>query len=122
MVKQITVIVLLCAFAIQSFNRTVIVVNYYTNTNSFAKNCINKAKPKLHCNGKCQLIKKLKQEENKDKQNPERRNDNKDEVLFCSKSQTFQYNSNVSIALYFPMININQTKDIAFDFFQPPQA
>lgn len=57
----------------QTFNRLVIVTEYYTNTAAFAKNCENKAKPQLHCNGKCQMMKKLKQEEKKDQQNSERK-------------------------------------------------
>jgi hypothetical protein len=38
----------------------------------------------LHCNGKCVLAKKLKQEEKKDQQNPERKLENKVEVFSCS--------------------------------------
>ena len=73
MFKQLTVVILLTAFAMQTFNRAVIVFNYYTNTASFAKNCENKAKPMLHCNGKCQMMKKMRQQENKDQQVPERK-------------------------------------------------
>ena len=35
----------------------------------------------LHCNGKCLLAKKLKQEEKKDQQNPGRKLDGKNEVI-----------------------------------------
>lgn len=96
------------------------VLNYYTNTASYAKNCENKARPMLHCNGKCQLMKKLKQEENKDKQNPERRSDNKDEVLssksfFASVSNTVITSNNSYL-----FRNNNLIKDIPSDFFHPP--
>ncbi len=40
----------------------------------------------MHCNGKCQMMKKLKQEENKDEQNPERKSENKNECVLSSKS------------------------------------
>jgi len=122
MFKQLTVILLLTAFAVQTFNRAVIVFNYYTNTASFAKNCENKAKPMLHCNGRCQMMKKLKQEENKDKQNPERRNDNKDEVLFFSKNSFNIQNSNFFVVKQYPIINSSLTKDISLAFFKPPKA
>lgn len=112
----------MAAFAVQTFERAVIVINYYTNTASFAKNCENKAKPMLHCNGRCQMLKKLKQEENKDKQNPERKNDNKEEVLYLSQSQfNWQYHQTIVVMAY-PPYNNSITKDISFDFFQPPQA
>lgn len=66
MFKQLTVLFIMLAFLMQTFNKIFIVTEYYTNTASFAKNCENKSKPQLHCNGKCQMMKKLKQEENKD--------------------------------------------------------
>lgn len=82
--KQIITTLLLLALLGQTFNRGVILTSYYTNTESYAKNCENKAKPVLKCHGKCQLMKKLKQEENKDRSNPDRRG-YQDEVL-SSKS------------------------------------
>ena len=122
MLKQIATFLLLTAFAVQTFNRAVIVFNYYTNTASFAKNCENKAKPMLHCNGRCQMLKKLKQEENKDKQNPERRSENKDEVLYCSNHQFDLQYINSFAAISYPSFNISVTKDVVIAFFQPPRA
>jgi hypothetical protein len=72
MFRQFAVIFLLIAFSGQVFNRTVIVLDYYTNTASFARNCENKAQPIMHCKGKCQMMKKLKEEEKKEQQVPER--------------------------------------------------
>ncbi len=122
MLKQFTTMFLMVAFAVQTFNRAVIVFNYYSNTAAFAKNCENKTKPMLHCNGRCQMLKKLKQEENKDKQNPERRNDNKNEVLYCSKSQFNWQRHQTCIEKKYPSFNTSITKDISVDFFQPPQG
>jgi hypothetical protein len=85
MFRQISAIFLLIAFAAQIFSKVVIVLDYYSNTVSYAKNCENKIKPALHCNGKCQMMKKLQEEEKKDQQNPERKIDNKNEVA-SSKS------------------------------------
>lgn len=85
MFRQVTAIFLLIAFAAQIFSKAVIVIDYYTNTASYAKNCENKIKPALHCNGKCQMIKKIQEEEKKDQQNPERKSDYKNEVA-SSKS------------------------------------
>lgn len=57
------------------------VLDYYRNNARYAAICENKAKPALKCNGKCQLQKKIKQEEEKNKQNPERKLENKNDVL-----------------------------------------
>ena len=81
MIKRIFAITLLLAFAMQMFSKAFIVFDYFANTKSFAKNCINKAKPKMRCNGKCQMMKKLQQEEKKESQAPERKGGSKMEEL-----------------------------------------
>ncbi len=75
----------------------------------------------LHCNGHCQLMKKLKQEENKDKQNPERRNDNKDEVYYNQHTiLIYTAFSNQAHTHYFHYNNL-LVKDVSIAFFQPPR-
>ena len=106
----------------QTFNRAVIILNYYTNTAAYLQSCENKAKPMLHCNGHCQLQKKLNQEENKDKQNPERRYDGKDDVLFFSKESRLLIPLFNTVPHTYTYFNNNATKDIAADFFHPPGA
>lgn len=54
----------------QTFSKWFVVLEYNLNKDFIAKNlCINKAKPKLHCNGKCQMMKKLAEEENQNSSN-----------------------------------------------------
>ena len=81
MLRYLVVILFLSGFTAQTFNRVFIVLDYYANTASFAKNCENKTKPAMHCNGKCGMMKKLNAEEKKDRQAPERKGENKTEVL-----------------------------------------
>lgn len=84
--KQIIASVFLFAFALQTFNKALYVFDYFTNTKSYAENCENKARPEMHCDGKCQLMLKLKKEENKDQQNPDRKAENKNEITLSYKS------------------------------------
>ena len=117
---KLIAIFLVIAFFAQTFSKGLIVANYYTNTQAYAKNCINKAKPKMHCNGKCQMMKKLKQEENKDGQNPERKNEVKTDVLFFTQIKT-QFNSQrILTKIQFPIVQYKLTQDISADFFHPP--
>jgi hypothetical protein len=49
---------------IQTFSTFIIKADFYINQSYIAKNlCVNKDKPMMHCNGKCYLSKKLKQQE-----------------------------------------------------------
>lgn len=74
--KQLIVFLLLIALLIHSFDRLLIISDYYLDTASYAANCVNKANQEMHCNGKCQMNIKLKQEDEKDKKNPEQRLEN----------------------------------------------
>ncbi|MBL0145252.1 MAG: hypothetical protein IPP48_05380 [Chitinophagaceae bacterium] len=123
MIKQLTASLLLLAFVIQMFSGQFIKLDYYLNTAAYAKNCENKAKPKLHCNGKCQMMKKLKQEEKKDQQLPERKFENKTEVL---SSKSFFYSIENTLTLIIEKPSAFEQKqslaDISYAFFHPPQA
>lgn len=121
--KSIAIIPLLIAFAAQSFSGVFIQLGYVLNPDAFAKYCVNKAKPKLHCNGKCQMAKKIKEEEKKEQENLE---------LKTIKSQS------ISSKSYYPSLispegvlissvtavpqSIGFATDNSFDFFHPPQA
>ena len=51
-----TVLILL-----QSFSQELLVVNYQVNKTRITRLfCVNKARPRLHCNGKCYLAQQLR--------------------------------------------------------------
>lgn len=76
----------------------------------------------MHCNGKCQMMKKLKQEENKDSQNPDRKNEVKTDLLFFAQIKTqFNY-QRILNKRQFPIVQYKLTQDISADFFHPPSA
>ena len=83
--KKLAVIIIMLFLLAQTFSRMFIIADYYANTAPYAKDCINKARPKMHCNGKCQMMKKILQQEKKDLENTERRENLKNEVI-SSKS------------------------------------
>jgi hypothetical protein len=120
MLRFITAIFLFVAFTAQTFNKALIMLDYYTNTASFAKNCINKARPMLHCNGKCQMMKKLQQEEKKEQQYPESRSG--------SKNQDIYFNPVFAIRLLQPSTTLQVYSDLLIEkvrdnspfIFHPP--
>jgi hypothetical protein len=121
--RSLTIIPLLIAFSAQTFSGAFIQLGYAVNPEAFAKYCVNKAKPKLHCNGKCQMMKKIREEEKKEQENLE---------LKTIKSQS------ISSKSFYPSISspegiiitnitavphcIGFATDNAPDFFHPPQA
>ncbi|MFM6925593.1 MAG: hypothetical protein ACKOU7_08830, partial [Ferruginibacter sp.] len=78
--------------------------------------------PKMHCNGKCQAMKKLEEQEKKDMQDSQRKAENKLPVLssrsfFCSVKVV-----SIEIKKKYPIRNINGTCDITQAVFHPPQT
>jgi len=97
--RQVSAFFILIAFLGQTFSKNLIEADYYFfSTSSYAKNCENKAKPQMHCNGKCQMMKKIKQEEKKNAQTPEQNKQSKNEIPLFSRS-------------YFPTITFSNIRE-----------
>ncbi|SNR93637.1 MULTISPECIES: hypothetical protein [Hymenobacter] len=49
---------------LQTFSREVVMVDFLLNQAAItARFCVNKARPQLHCNGKCHVAKQLKEQD-----------------------------------------------------------
>ena len=86
--KYVLVPILMLLVLAQAFSKWLVVAEYKMNRDFIAKNlCENKTRPKLRCNGKCQMMKRLAEEE---KQNSTNNTNNSsrvstNEVLFCDE-------------------------------------
>ena len=68
--KFLCVPLLMILMLTQTFWKWAIVIEYNMNREFIAKNlCINKSKPKWQCNGKCQMMKRLADEEKQNSSN-----------------------------------------------------
>ena len=106
----------------QTFNKSFVVYDYYANTASYSKNCINKAKPQLHCNGKCQMMKKLQEQEKKDQQNQEQKSGYKQLITLYSKSFFATLSSDIIILnkILYPTFSDDKECKISNKIFHPP--
>lgn len=121
MAARLVIAVLLFAMLSQTFSKAVIVTSYYADNGAYARNCVNKARPAMHCNGRCQLMKKMKQEENRDRQSPIPKN-GLDEVL-SSKTFFTSLGSLPELMLkHYPFYLSRLAAERCKEYFQPPQA
>ena len=88
--QKIGIPLLLMALLLQVFNKTLLVGDYYLHTDRYAKNCENKLKTWLHCDGKCQLSKLIKKQQEDEKKQQEKRNDRGSEY-YCFDSYSFDH-------------------------------
>ncbi|MEO9052680.1 MAG: hypothetical protein ABI280_12845 [Ginsengibacter sp.] len=122
MIKQLITFILLMSFAAQTFNKVFIVIDYYVNTSSFAAHCENKAKPLMKCNGKCQMMKELKREADKEQQYPDRRGENKNEIVLDCNT-VFATIEPVSLSAFkgnYPFANEDKVVKMQRRIFHPP--
>ena len=96
--KYTFIILLLTALMAQTFSRSIAMADYMVNLEAYKKACINKAKPKLQCNGKCQMLKKVKKQEGDSEASAPVLKLNQLEVVLSSKS-------------FFPSISVVSTNN-----------
>ena len=97
--KYTIVILLFTALIAHTFSRSLVLADYMVNLEAYKKACVNKTKPMMHCNGKCQMLKKLKKQEGDNGANTPAPKFNQIEVVLSSKS-------------FFPSLNVISTHDI----------
>jgi hypothetical protein len=108
---------------VQSFNKLFIVVDYQLNKEFIAKNlCVNRNRPAMHCNGKCHMMKLMKQDEKKDQENPERKLENKFELICFSDNTTNIERFCIITPIIYPVFKENIFTGFQFPSFHPPQA
>jgi hypothetical protein len=121
--KQVIASFFLWAFAMQTFNTSFVVYDYYANTSAYAKNCENKAKPQMHCLGKCQMMKKMQQKENKDQENSDRKSVAKQTIL-SSKSffATAPFYKGCFVRKVYASLPSPKATNRSFEIFHPPSV
>ena len=122
--RFIVVPILLVLVMTQSFSHWFVVLAFNINRDYIAKNlCENRYRPKMHCNGNCVLMKKLKEKEKAEQNEPA----SKSEIsIIVLSSKTYFANTlppiHVQVKTEFPESLSAKTVDRSFAFFHPPQA
>jgi hypothetical protein len=106
----------------QTFSRSIAMADYMVNLEAYKKACINKAKPKMQCNGKCQMYKKINKQENSSTSETQAPKFNLTEPVLSSKSFFPTY----LVATYYTSQNykihfkINYKSNYCSSIFHPP--
>ncbi len=122
MLHRFIAISLLFALIGSNFSRFFIYAGFEVNQKYISeKLCENRDRPWMHCNGKCFLMKKLKQAEEKEKkQERENQRSHYMEALpTAASSFTFK---RTAVKIIYPERPVLGTMHRAFSIFQPPKA
>ena len=112
------------AFLGQTFNQGFYYVGYVVNKAEYMRNCENKYRPMLHCDGKCLLMKKIEAQQKKDReQAPEMKLAAKAEVISSRSSfiliAPLAY---TAVKRKYQTGNTGMPVDQPSAFFHPPNA
>jgi len=121
--KKLTALIFLLAICAQTFSQGFFYIDYIINKAAFEKECVNKAKSWLHCNGQCVLAKKIIESEKKQQSNPEMKLAAKTEVLSSKSFYTTQLPKGYTLLNNFCIVfNTGNPVDQPSFFFHPPGA
>lgn len=123
--KAVVSIALILLVLLQAATSSVLVASYHLQQDYITRAfCINKARPQLHCNGKCHLAKQLRKAadaEQKQKQNGEK--DAPATPLLCAA--WYRWTPPVRLgaaARRFPPLAVAAPRTPCFEIFTPPRA
>ena len=78
--RKVISFLFLLVFAIQLFSQGIYFLGYHFNKAAYIKKCENKARPNLHCNGQCLLMKRIRAMEKQEERYPEMKLLNKTDI------------------------------------------
>lgn len=121
--KKLVAILLLCSVLIQISGKLLIWVNFEIHQDYIAKNlCVNRDKPYLHCDGKCQLVKRLNEDNKKENSPANTLKNQTEQVLFC------EYFCHQLVPVVFQVEGLGQTyfekpyDTTRYSVFHPPRG
>ena len=121
MLRSFTAIFLLLALSSSQFSRLFIYAGFELNQNYISSTlCENRDKPELHCNGKCYLMKKLKQAEEKEQKQERQAQKTQIQEAVVVKPLVFKQYAFAVINLHIPS-STGMPQNIKNSIFHPPQ-
>ena len=118
--KSFIAFFLIISLSLASMNKSLIYFSYQVNKDFISKHlCENRDKPQLHCNGKCQFVKKLKEDEKRDNL-PVNIKNNFEIQLYSEK--VFEYDFNLFyVGEFYSVMTTLQNISPTYAIFHPPQ-
>ena len=103
MLKQLTAWLLIISVLTVNYSRLFVYAGFKLNQNYIAsKLCENRDKPRLHCNGRCYLMKKIKQAEDKQNNAEQQSQKNLLQEAYCESRTPLKFFSHIIQVIIIP--------------------
>lgn len=121
MLQRLTAWLLIFTVLSANYSRLFVYAGFKLNQNYIAaKLCENRNKPWMHCNGKCYLMKKLKQLNEKQAANERETQKNLFQEACCTNNDAIKFYTSLLQTLYSPYKETCISKG-HLSIFRPPQ-
>jgi hypothetical protein len=108
---------------LQSFSKLFIVANYQINKEYITKVfCENKAKPTMHCNGKCHLKKQLAKEDKKENSTTNNIKEKIEIQLFTETKTPLELPNEFKIINHHFFYSMSKSNSHLLSVFHPPSC
>lgn len=126
MFKKLVSIFLLLALISSNFSRYFVFASFQINKKYIANNlCENRARPQMHCNGKCYLMKKLKEAEENEKKQTQRNELKTLEIGVLQENVQLSFNSPTvenKLPEIYTFYNFTYISHYLDSVFRPPRS
>jgi hypothetical protein len=121
--KQIFVIFLSSVILLQSLSKLIIIADYEVNKDYISKIlCENRNKPMMHCNGHCQLKKKLNKDEKQQQSSANPLKEKSEVHIFANYNSTLSPLSFLFLTESIPFNSSPNSSKHLLSVFHPPQC
>ncbi|OCX53195.1 hypothetical protein BEL04_02470 [Mucilaginibacter sp. PPCGB 2223] len=121
MLNRVTAILLIVFTLSANFSKLFIFAGFELNKTTIASTlCENRNKPWMHCNGRCYLLKKIKQAEEKEKSEERQTGKSLFQEGIVTHHFSFNYTPRLLAVLTVPT-NHTELPDYSASVFQPPK-
>jgi hypothetical protein len=120
--RRVTILFLMLAIVSANFTQLFIYAGFTVNQKYIASTlCENRARPWLHCNGKCYLMKKIKQAEEKERSEERQTQKSLFQEVFFAASTTIKFHNHLLRIIATPY-RFSESIVLPYAIFHPPQA
>jgi hypothetical protein len=126
MLQRLIAMLLLVALIGSNFSRVFVYAGFQANQSYIAKElCENKSRPWMHCNGRCYLMKKLKEATEKEKRQQEKENLNRVVTSFFEEPFQMVFSAPLILPVHKPNFSnyrYRHTSSYIETIFRPPKS
>ncbi len=123
MIKKGIAYIISFSLLFSAMQQSFIYLHYLSNIDYYANVlCENKTKPQMHCHGKCQIMKEMKEQEKQQKSPVFPVKDKHQEIQFAQTEKQFSWNAFSDLTKYNTAYIIHQFPEVVFSIFHPPSC